>query len=98
MESGLGWTVDMQDERDFIGRARCDARAPRFSCLGLVLLDKGVLRAISRCAARTVTEKITSGSFSPTLGCSIALARLPSARQARRHVEVQIRESGCRPR
>src|SRR5581483_838412 len=44
-EVGLGWTVAMQDNgRDFIGRVALMQRPPRFQTLGLVLLEKGVLR------------------------------------------------------
>jgi aminomethyltransferase len=35
---------------------------------------------------------ITSGSFAPTLGCSVALARVPLAVLTNDGVEVQIRE------
>jgi len=35
---------------------------------------------------------VTSGSFAPTLGVSIALARLPRASTAGDNVQVQIRD------
>ena len=49
LEAGLGWTVAMKDEREFIGRDALQSRTPpRFQMLGLVLRDKGVLRAHQR--------------------------------------------------
>ena len=93
LESGPG--VDGgpgQDERDFIGRRRCcrARRAPRM--LGLVLLDKGVMRSHQTVRCAHGDGEITSGSFAPTLGCSIALARVPAGRRPRRAVEVEVRE------
>ncbi len=44
LESGLGWTVDLKSERDFIGKAALLANPPSKKLVGLVLLDRGVLR------------------------------------------------------
>lgn len=79
-ESRLGWTVAMQDDRDFIGRAALNAQkeagVPR-ALIGLVLEGKGVLRAgFDIVQSGQVIGQITSGSFSPTLGYGIALARV----------------------
>ena len=80
LEAGLGWTVAWRpEERDFIGRAaleRIRTGAHRRS-VGLVLRDKGVLRAHQKVYAgeREIGE-ITSGSFSPALDRAIALARI----------------------
>ena len=91
-EAGLGWTVAMQDERQFVGRDALRSRAPRFQTLGLVLRDKGVLRAHQKLRSGHGGGEITSGTFSPTLGCSIALARVPTACRPGERVEVEIRE------
>ncbi len=91
-EAGLAWTVAMKDDREFIGRRALEARAPRFQMLGLVLRDKGVLRAHQKLHSAHGTGEITSGTFSPTLGCSIALARLPLPCRPGEPVEVGIRE------
>src|SRR5262245_58069325 len=92
MESGLAWTVDLKAERDFIGRAALLGAVARTRLMGLVLLDRGVLR--SHQALRTVHGNgvTTSGSFSPTLGRSIALARVPPLAEIGDPAEVQVRD------
>ncbi len=90
-EAGLGWTVVMQDERDFIGRAGLLARPPRYQLIGLALKDKGVLRShqLVRCA--NGKGEVTSGTYSPTLGRAIALARMPLACHPGQRAEVEVR-------
>jgi len=92
MEAGLGWTVALGAGRGFVGRAALEARAPRFAMRGLVLRDKGVLRAHQKVRTAHGEGEITSGSFSPTLGVSVALARLPPASAAGDGVQVSIRD------
>ena len=92
MEAGLGWTVALGGTRAFIGRAALEGRAPRFVTHGLVLRDKGVLRAHQRVRTGHGDGEIASGSFSPTLGMSIGLARLPCASRIGDEVQVQIRD------
>ena len=110
-EAGLGWTVAMKDDRDFIGRDALQSRAPRFQMLGLVLRDKGVLRAHQKLRSAHGAGEITSGTFSPTLGCSIALARVadrlqpgrarrgrdPRAVAAGRNSKIPVRQDGPQP-
>ncbi|MDX1592837.1 MAG: glycine cleavage system aminomethyltransferase GcvT [Gammaproteobacteria bacterium] len=88
LESGLGWTVAWKPaDRDFIGREALEIQrdAPeRARFTGLVLRERGVLRngtEIELADGRRGT--VTSGSFSPTLGLSIALARLPAGNETR---------------
>ncbi len=92
---GLAWTVSWEPaERDFIGRAALEREreagvAWRF--VGLLLEDKGVLRNHQRVLVEGAGEgEITSGSFSPTLGRSIALARIPAI-SAVDHCHVEVR-------
>lgn len=96
--SGLAWTVDLKSERDFIGK---DAllRLPREQQLvGLLLLDKGVLRGHQKVHTAAGEGEITSGSFSPTLSASIAMARLPASVNVGDEVEVEIRDKRLKAR
>ena len=92
LESGLGWTIDLKSERDFIGKAALLANPPQQKLCGLVLLDRGVLRSHQVVHTAHGAGEITSGTFSPTLNLSIALARLPIASQVGETVQVAIRD------
>lgn len=90
--SGLGWTVAMKDARDFIGRAALEAQQAagvRQQFVGLVLQDKGVLRNHLRVVTAEGDGEITSGSYSPSLQKSIAMARIPTGVSGQ--VEVEVR-------
>ena len=52
----------------------------------------GVLRAHQKVITPEGDGEITSGTFSPTLGKSIALARLPGATAVGETVHVEIRD------
>lgn len=93
LESGLGWTVDMKDDgRDFIGRRALAALTPTRQFVGLLLLDRGVLRAHQRVFTANGEGETTSGSFAPTLNQSIALARIPVDVALGDIVDVEIRD------
>lgn len=93
--ANMGWTIAWQPaERDFIGRKALEAqKAAGVSqkLVGLVLRERGVLRAEQVVSIEGSDEKgvITSGTFSPTLGYSIALARVPVAIGS--HCQVDMR-------
>jgi len=90
--SGLSWTVAMSDEREFIGRQALQAQKDeglQHSFVGLLLLDKGVLRNHLKVVTANGDGEITSGSYSPTLQKSIAMARVPAG--ASGEVEVEVR-------
>ena len=101
-EAGLKWTVDLKDTaRDFIGRSALDgkaARPVRNQFAGLLLLDRGVLRAHQKVITPQGAGEITSGTFSPSLNRSIALARLPVDVRLGSEVEVEIRDKRLRAR
>jgi len=84
VECGLSWTVDLADDnRDFIGRAVValhKTQGGRCVRIGLVREERGVLRAGQPVVldGRQVGV-LTSGTFSPTLQHSIALARVEAA-------------------
>jgi aminomethyltransferase len=92
--SGLGWTIawDPQD-RDFIGRSALQKEHDNGvteKLVGLVLEDKGVLRGHQKVVVEGVGEgETTSGTYSPTLKQSIALARVP--KDTGDHCQVEIR-------
>lgn len=80
LESNLTWTVMFNEDRDFIGRKALEQQQQAGlakQLVGFVLTEKGVLRSHQKIFANNKeVGEITSGSFSPTLGCSIALARI----------------------
>ncbi|HUV20985.1 MAG TPA: glycine cleavage system aminomethyltransferase GcvT [Gammaproteobacteria bacterium] len=90
--SGLGWTVAMADDRAFVGRPALEAQLAagvKQAFVGLLLLDKGVLRNHLRVVTSAGDGEITSGSYSPTLQRSIAMARIPAGVSGQ--VEVEVR-------
>ena len=92
LDAGLAWTVDLKSERDFVGKAALLANGQKAQFLGLVLQDKGVLRGHQKVFCAQGQGEITSGTFSPTLQQSIALARLPMGVATGDIVEVEIRD------
>jgi len=94
LESGLAWTVAMQDDREFIGREALErqrrAGVPR-KLVGLVLEGRGVLRHGQQVVTAAGGGEVTSGTFSPTMACAIALARVPAAAGERCQVDVRGR-------
>ncbi len=81
--SGLGWTVAWEPAaRVFNGRAALEAEraagVPQ-KFVGLVLQGKGVLRSHMQVVCAAGEGEITSGTFSPSLGVAIAMARVPAA-------------------
>lgn len=101
-EAGLKWTVDLKDPaRDFIGKSALEgkhARPVRNQFAGLLLLDRGVLRAHQKVVTPQGEGEITSGTFSPSLNQSIALARLPAGVAIGSEVEVEIRDKRLKAR
>jgi aminomethyltransferase len=94
LESGLTWTVAFErKERAFIGRAALEAQQARGvarKLVGLLLEERGVLRSHQKVVVTGVGDgETTSGTYSPTLERSIALARVPRATDTQ--VQVDIR-------
>ena len=91
-EAGLSWTVTLDEGRDFIGRNALEkqkAAGVLRQMIGLVLDDKGVLRHGQVVFTAAGEGEILSGTFSPTLGKAIALARVPAGEMG--NIEVDIR-------
>ncbi|SEP15517.1 glycine cleavage system aminomethyltransferase GcvT [Aquisalimonas asiatica] len=83
LESALGWTVAWTPEdRDFIGRGALEKQREAGvsrRLVGFVLEGRGVLRHGQTLNSEAGgAGEITSGGFSPVLGCSIAMARIPA--------------------
>jgi len=94
LQSALGWTVAWEpEERDFIGRPVLEKQRSEGTgskLVALLLEGKGVLRDHQKVITSAGEGEITSGSFSPTLGRSIAFARIP-ADAGGDTVDVEIR-------
>jgi aminomethyltransferase len=80
-EAGLAWTVALDEGRAFTGREALERQqatgVPR-QTVGLVLDEKGVLRHGQAVFTAAGEGEVLSGTFSPTLGKAIALARVPA--------------------
>lgn len=97
LHCGLKWTVAMEPaERNFIGRRALErlmesGDVPVFK--GLVLQKKGMLRAGQAVHTPQGRGVVTSGGYSPTMGVSIGLARMPRGSYAK--CEAEIRGAGA---
>ncbi|CAN5224158.1 glycine cleavage system aminomethyltransferase GcvT [soil metagenome] len=94
--SGLAWTIAWEPaDREFIGRPALERereRGPEGKLVGLVLEGRGVLREHQRVRGDGGDSgEITSGTFSPTLKRSIALARVPRELESRCEVDIRDR-------
>lgn len=94
LAANMGWTIAWEpEERPFIGREALQKQKEKGvseKLVGLVMESRGVLRAHQKVVVEGVGEgEITSGSFSPTLGFSIAMARVPVATQASAEVDIR---------
>ena len=94
LASNMAWSIAWEPAaRQFIGRPALEAEREagvQHKLVGLVLEERGVLRAHQVVRIANVGEgEITSGSFSPTLSKSIALARVPMATADRAEVEIR---------
>ncbi len=102
LEANMGWTVAWEPAtRNFIGRVALDElrRSGDYQVLtGLVMTQPGVLRAgqLVRLPGTTETGVITSGTYSPTLGHAIALARVPQVEAQIALVDIRGRQAPVR--
>lgn len=93
LAANMGWTITWEPtDRDFVGRAAVTAQKANGTekLVGLVMTEKGVLRAGLKVRCEAGEGVITSGTFSPTLGHSIAFARVP--KNVGDTVEVEMRK------
>lgn len=94
LESGLEWAVKWQPEdRDFIGMGALlsqKQQGVKHKLVGLILQTKGIMRTGQRVVIEGKPDGIiTSGTYSPTLGQSIALARLPATDSEQVMVDIR---------
>jgi aminomethyltransferase len=93
LAANMGWTITWEPQsRDFVGRSALEQQKASGTekLVGLVMTEKGVLRSGLKVMADGIEGVITSGTFSPTLGHSIAMARVPASVGAT--VEVEMRK------
>lgn len=92
LAANMAWTITWEPaERDFIGRKALEQHKQQgtHKLVGLVMTDKGVLRTGQVVKVAEGEGVITSGSFSPTLGHSIAMARIPATSDTTAEVEMR---------
>jgi aminomethyltransferase len=80
-EAALAWTVALDEGRNFNGREALEAQKASgvpTQMIGLVMDEKGVLRHGQTVLTPHGDGQVLSGTFSPTLGQAIALARVPA--------------------
>ena len=98
LESALGWTVALKDERAFVGKdALLEQKASgvKNKLVGLVLQGRGVLRPGQTIVTEFGEGITTSGSFSPTLQKAIAFARIPKAATDTCQVDIRGKLLDC---
>lgn len=105
-ECNMGWTLALKDERDFIGREALVSKRKQakedntaMKQVGLLLTTRGVLRegmevTINQGADNEQKGLITSGTFSPSLKYSIAIARVPASLSDDDNVQIDLRGKG----
>ncbi|HMB56676.1 MAG TPA: glycine cleavage system aminomethyltransferase GcvT [Arenimonas sp.] len=100
LEAGLAWTVAFDEGRDYTGRAALEAQqakgVPR-QMIGVVMDEKGVLRHGQAVFTAAGEGEILSGTFSPTLGKAIALARVPAGEIGAVEVDIRGKRVPVRP-
>ena len=100
LAANMGWTIAWEPaDRNFIGREALESQRERGTdqLVGLVMTEKGVLRGelpvrFTDADGNQQEGIITSGTFSPTLGHSIALARVPAGIGETAVVQIRNRE------
>lgn len=100
LAANMGWTIAWEPaDRDFIGREALENQREKGTeqLVGLVMTEKGVLRGelpvrFTDAQGNQREGVITSGTFSPTLGYSIALARVPAGIGDAAIVQIRNRE------
>jgi len=105
-ECNMGWTLALKDEREFVGREALVSKRKQakdnntaMKQVGLLMTSRGVLRegmevTINQGTDNEQTGVITSGTFSPSLKNSIAIARVPASLSEEDTVQIDLRGKG----
>ncbi|WP_137938640.1 glycine cleavage system aminomethyltransferase GcvT [Chitinivorax sp. B] len=94
LQAGMGWTIAWEPtDRQFIGRDIIEterAAGIKMKQVGLVLEGRGVMRDGMKVVVDGLGEGITtSGTFSPTIKTSIAMARVPAGTGSTAKVDIR---------
>jgi aminomethyltransferase len=98
LQANMGWTIAWEPkDRRFLGRDALEAEKAAgvaTKLVGLVLDGRGVMRSHQKVIVdlgngEQGEGEVTSGTFSPTLECSIAMARVPVATGDSAMVEIR---------
>lgn len=92
LAANMNWTIAWSPtDRDFVGRQAIEQQRVDGTeqLVGLVMEDKGVMRSGFKVFTEAGEGVITSGTFSPTLGHSVALARVPMSIGETAEVEIR---------
>ncbi|WP_076421037.1 glycine cleavage system aminomethyltransferase GcvT [Colwellia sp. UCD-KL20] len=96
LAANMAWTISWEPtDRKFIGRSVLEAQkeaGDQPKLVGLVFEAKGVLRTGLKVITPDGDGIITSGTFSPTLGHSIAMARVPRSVKFGDTIQVEMRK------
>ena len=98
LASNIGWTIAWEpNERDFIGRSAIEGERDSYpmKLTGLVMREKGVLRHGQKVITLEGEGVITSGTFSPTMECAIALARIPAGASGECQVDIRGKQKNA---
>lgn len=94
-EAALGWTVMLDEGRNFIGRNVLEQQKTNGvsrQMIGLLMDEKGVLRHGQKVLTAQGEGHILSGTFSPTLNKAIGFARVPAGKPSEVRVNIRDRE------
>ena len=96
LECNMEWTVSLKDsKREFLGKEAFLTKKNSNDCLhlvGVLLEERAIIRSgqeVYLDAKKTVKGIVTSGTYSPTLKKSIALARVPRLKKDICYTEVR---------
>ncbi len=98
ISAGLSWVVKLDKATPFVGKQALlkeSQTSPQKRLCGLKLSDRRIARQGCRILDGHLSEigTITSGTFSPHLGCPIALGYLNAPFQTLSNCSIEIRES-----